>query len=58
MQTSRESEKFIVRLPVGLREQLRASAASNRRSMNSEVIYHLERAIALDDETQKADATA
>lgn len=58
MEEIKEAEKFVVRMPAGLRDQLRASAMSNRRSMNAEVIYHLERAITISTETKKADATA
>lgn len=36
------TEKFIVRLPDGMREMLKASAEANGRSMNSEVIAALD----------------
>jgi hypothetical protein len=31
-------EKFVIRLPNGLREQIKALSEQNRRSMNSEII--------------------
>lgn len=44
---SEQAERFNVRLPDGLRERLRASAAENRRSMNAELVFHLDRALPL-----------
>ncbi len=35
-------EKFVVRLPPGLRDELQAMAERNRRSMNSELILAIE----------------
>lgn len=46
---SRHLDKFMVRFPEGLRERLAASARANRRSMNAELIIHLEAALADDD---------
>lgn len=43
---SRSLDKFMVRLPEGMREQLAASARANRRSMNAELVVHLEAALA------------
>lgn len=40
-------DKFIARFPEGLRDRLRASAAENLRSMNAELIFHLDRALPL-----------
>lgn len=36
----------MVRLPEGLRDRLAAAARANRRSMNAELIVHLEAALA------------
>lgn len=38
-------DKFMVRFPEGLRERLAASARANRRSMNAELVIHLEAAL-------------
>jgi len=38
-------EKFVIRLPNGLREQIKALSEQNRRSMNSEIIMGLEKHI-------------
>lgn len=45
--TGDEAERFNVRMPEGLRDRLRASAEENRRSMNAELIFHLDRALPL-----------
>lgn len=42
---SRFSDKFMVRFPEGMRDRLAAAARENRRSMNAELIIHLERAL-------------
>ena len=44
---SSELDKFIARFPDGLRDRLRSSAAENCRSMNAELIFHLDRALPL-----------
>jgi len=38
-------EKFVIRLPQGLREQIKTLSEQNRRSMNSEIILVLEKHI-------------
>lgn len=44
--TNRESDKFMLRLPDGMRERLKDEAAKNGRSMNAEIVHHLEEALA------------
>lgn len=41
---SRQADQFPVRLPLGMRARIKAAAAANHRSMNSEIVTHLERA--------------
>ena len=41
----RESDKFALRLPQGMRDTIKMVAARNRRSMNAEMIYLIERAM-------------
>tara|TARA_R110002126_G_scaffold69118_6_gene174856 strand:+ start:2816 stop:3085 length:270 start_codon:yes stop_codon:yes gene_type:complete len=36
-----EKDKFVLRLPDGLRDQIKDSAKLNERSMNAEMIYRL-----------------
>jgi plasmid stability protein len=43
---SEQAERFIVRMPAGMREQLRFAADRNGRSMNAEVVDRLERSFA------------
>lgn len=40
---SQEEDRFIIRLPDGMRAMIKEIAKRNRRSMNSEIIFHLER---------------
>lgn len=46
MAGSRQADKYIVRLPDGMRESIRQRAAANRRSMNQEIVHYLDRALA------------
>ncbi|MDH0613423.1 MULTISPECIES: Arc family DNA-binding protein [unclassified Agrobacterium] len=39
---SQPQDKFIVRLPDGLRERIRASAENQNRSMNADIVARLE----------------
>lgn len=48
MADSRTADKFVVRLPDGLRERIADQAEGNRRSMNSEIVYRLERSTTLE----------
>lgn len=45
---SREQDKFVIRLPDGLRPEIAAVAYRNQRSMNGEIIYRLERSMSLE----------
>ena len=40
-QTGRESDKFMLRLPEGMREQIKAIADRSGRSMNAEIVVAL-----------------
>lgn len=50
--SSRTAEKFVVRLPEGMREQIAGVARSHHRSMNSEIIARLERSLVQEGELQ------
>lgn len=41
-----QPDKFMLRLPDGMRHDLKLRAAANRRSMNSEIVILLEQALA------------
>ena len=53
MRNSREQDKFVLRMPDGLRPEISDATSINDRSMNSEIIFRLNRTIEL--ETQLAD---
>ncbi|MEH3117098.1 MAG: Arc family DNA-binding protein [Methylorubrum populi] len=53
----REPDKFVVRLPEGMRSTIAEMAKSNRRSMNSEIVFHLEQAMASQRNTNKTAPT-
>ena len=40
--TTRDSDKFMLRLPDGMREAIKAAADANHRSMNAEIVAALE----------------
>ena len=42
---NRESSKFMLRFPNGLRQKIKEMAANNRRSMNAELIIIIEKGI-------------
>lgn len=42
MVTTRESDKFALRLPDGMRDRIKAAAESNNRSMNAEIVAALQ----------------
>jgi hypothetical protein len=43
---SRTADKFLIRLPEGMRDQLKLSAKRNHRSINSEIIFMIEQNLA------------
>lgn len=40
--TNRDSDRFMLRLPDGMRDRIKAAAEANNRSMNAEVVASLE----------------
>ena len=48
MNDFRVQDKFVIRLPDGLRPEIAAVASRNHRSMNGEIINRLERSLALE----------
>lgn len=57
MYPSRDLDKFVLRMPEGMRDNIRIEAVRNKRSMNAEIVYHLERAYDL-TENEKGDTSA
>lgn len=39
--THQDSDKYMLRLPDGMREEIKAAATANRRSMNAEIIARM-----------------
>lgn len=44
-------EKFVIRLPVGMRDQIRANAEASRRTMNAEILHYIDRALSPETKT-------
>lgn len=42
MYPSQDADKYVLRFPPGLRERVKQSANVNHRSMNAEMIHHIE----------------
>jgi hypothetical protein len=53
--SSRTADKFVVRLPDGMRERIAEVARTHHRSMNSEIIARLERTLLDDDAAEGVD---
>ncbi len=51
--TGRESDKFMLRFPEGMRDRIKAEAERNGRSMNAEIIARLEESFIERSEIQK-----
>ena len=49
--TGRESDKFMLRLPDGMRDSLKAEAEKNKRSLNAEIVQRLEFTLGIDHST-------
>lgn len=49
-------DQYPLRMPAGMRERIRERAAENRRSMNSEIVHYLDRALAAENEKGPAEA--
>ncbi|QPO18810.1 Arc family DNA-binding protein [Pseudomonas sp. Y39-6] len=47
-------EKFVVRLPDGMRERIALRARENTRSMNSEIVHRLENTVELEAALDRA----
>jgi hypothetical protein len=47
--TNRDSDKFMLRFPDGMRDKIREAAENNGRSMNTEIVARLEASFAASD---------
>ena len=59
MQNRQTEDKFVVRMPEGLRHLVKSIASQNRRSMNAEILIAIERSMQQQTpETQNGSVTA
>ncbi|PCJ20805.1 MAG: hypothetical protein COB04_03790 [Gammaproteobacteria bacterium] len=56
--SSENTEKFVVRLPKGMRKHIADLAYDHHRSMNSEIVSRLERSILIDQSIGQIDPIA
>lgn len=56
MAPSRAADKYILRLPDGMRDSIRERAAANRRSMNAEIVHYLDCALSVQEAKGSAEA--
>lgn len=49
---SRTADKFVIRLPDGMRHRIADAAAASHRSMNSEIIQRLEQSLVAEHDSQ------
>ena len=57
-ETANSAEKFVVRLPRGMRKTIAEAARRNRRSMNSEIVAIISRSLGASTEEQSGDEGA
>ncbi|MFK0331103.1 Arc family DNA-binding protein [Rhizobium sp. NPDC090275] len=53
---SAQQDQYMLRLPDGLRGRIKEEAQLNHRSMNAEIVFHLERAMFDPLEMKKGEA--
>lgn len=51
--TGRDSDKFMLRMPDGMRDRLKEEAKNNNRTMNAEIVARLERSFTVDSEIEE-----
>lgn len=52
------SDSYLLRMPDGMRDRIRRKANANRRSMNSEIVHYLDRALAAEEAKGPAEVAA
>lgn len=53
---ARTDPQVNLRIPTKMRDRIRSNAEANRRSMNSEIVHYLDRALAADEKNGPAEA--
>lgn len=56
--THQAQDRYIVRMPDGMKEKIKEEAARNCRSMNSEIVFHLQQIFDTNRETKKGPVSA
>lgn len=46
-----QADKFVIRLPEGMRDRIRKKAEENRRTMNAEILHYIDKAMAPEPKT-------
>lgn len=46
-----QADKFVIRLPEGMRDRIRQNAEANRRTMNAEILHYIDKAMASETKT-------
>lgn len=54
-QLAKDADKYIVRMPAGMREQLALAAKQNNRSMNAEIVLRLQRSLDVNEALPMSD---
>ncbi|MBN9055227.1 MAG: Arc family DNA-binding protein [Rhizobiales bacterium] len=52
--TNRESDKFMLRFPEGMRDRIKVAAQESARSMNAEIIHRLSYSLGFDEDLEGA----
>ncbi|WP_082549636.1 Arc family DNA-binding protein [Mesorhizobium sp. Root552] len=43
--TVQQADKFVIRMPEGMRDRISENAKANRRTMNAEIVHYIDRAL-------------
>jgi hypothetical protein len=46
-----QADKFVIRLPEGMRNRIRQNAEASRRTMNAEIVHYIDKALASETKT-------
>lgn len=45
------ADKFVIRMPEGMRERIRQNAEASRRTMNAEILHYIDKAMSPETKT-------
>lgn len=46
-----QADKFVIRMPEGMRDRIRKKAEENRRTMNAEILHYIDKAMTSETKT-------